>query len=259
VALTWRGAWSAATTYAVNDAVQSGGSAYVCIAGNTNQVPPNATYWSLMAQSGAQGAAGPQGPQGAAGPQGSAGPQGPQGATGATGSTGPQGPQGAAGPTGPTGAQGSQGPQGATGPQGVQGATGAQGATGGQGPQGAQGAQGPQGSQGAIGPKAFAIISPTGTDGPIPLFFTPMALTLSKIESVVQGTTPSVTFSIKYGSSLASGTEVVTGGITCTNTTTGLATTSFNNGAIPANSWVWVVTTAKSGTVNSLHASLLFA
>jgi hypothetical protein len=75
----WKGAWSSATAYVPYDTVFSGGDSYVCIAGNTNQVPPNATYWSLMAQ---QGATGP---------------------TGATGSTGPAGSTGAAGPTGTRG------------------------------------------------------------------------------------------------------------------------------------------------------------
>jgi hypothetical protein len=38
-------AWSAATTYVVGDLVLSGGATYYCIVGNTNHVPPNATYW----------------------------------------------------------------------------------------------------------------------------------------------------------------------------------------------------------------------
>src|SRR5215472_11303343 len=59
--LNWKGAWSAATAYAINDAVTSGGSSYVCIAANTNQVPPNATYWNVLAQ---QGATGPTGTRG---------------------------------------------------------------------------------------------------------------------------------------------------------------------------------------------------
>jgi hypothetical protein len=81
--MNWRGAWSGATAYALNDAVSSGGSTYICIAANTNQAPPNATYWSLVAQVGAVGATGPTGAVGAAGTPGAAGP------TGATGAVGP--------------------------------------------------------------------------------------------------------------------------------------------------------------------------
>jgi hypothetical protein len=40
-------AWSGATAYAVGQIVSSGGSTYRCIVANTNQAPPNATYWVL--------------------------------------------------------------------------------------------------------------------------------------------------------------------------------------------------------------------
>lgn len=46
--VNWRGAWSGTTAYLVNDAVSSGGSNYNCILGNTNQQPPNATYWEVI-------------------------------------------------------------------------------------------------------------------------------------------------------------------------------------------------------------------
>ncbi|HWO99764.1 MAG TPA: hypothetical protein VNL74_03970 [Methylococcus sp.] len=109
---------------------------------------------------------------------------------------------------------------------------------------------------GTLIPRGITILYPTGADFVV-AFFTPQAIPLSKIRSAVQGTSPSVTFSVKYGSSLASLTEVVTGGITCTNTTTGLETTSFNNGTIAAGSFVVLTTSAISGTVNSLHVTLL--
>jgi hypothetical protein len=48
----WQGAWSSSTAYVVDDVVESGGNAYVCIAASTNNEPPNATYWELMAQKG---------------------------------------------------------------------------------------------------------------------------------------------------------------------------------------------------------------
>lgn len=56
--INWRGAWSGATAYAVNDAVSLSGSSYICILANTNQTPPNATYWAVLAAVGAQGPAG---------------------------------------------------------------------------------------------------------------------------------------------------------------------------------------------------------
>jgi len=68
--LNWQGAWSAAGTYVVDDAVGFGGASWFCI----NPVGPSATNpsadpvnWALLAS---QGATGPQGPQGIQGPQG---------------------------------------------------------------------------------------------------------------------------------------------------------------------------------------------
>lgn len=57
-AIIWRGPWSNATTYAVNDAVSLGGSSYICKQAHTNQTPPNATYWDLLAVRGDTGPAG---------------------------------------------------------------------------------------------------------------------------------------------------------------------------------------------------------
>jgi len=81
LSVTWRGPWSAATAYAVNDAVSSAGSSYICTAAVTGGSGPasDPTHWSLMAQQGATGATGAQGATGATGSQG------PTGATGAAG------------------------------------------------------------------------------------------------------------------------------------------------------------------------------
>lgn len=113
--INWTGAWSAVTAYELNDAVSLAGSSYICIEAHTNQTPPNATFWGVVASkgstgntgpTGATGAAGSQGPAGPTGPQGSAGAAGAQGPTGSTGATGAQGPAGPAGSTGATGAKG---------------------------------------------------------------------------------------------------------------------------------------------------------
>jgi hypothetical protein len=63
----YEGAWSSATAYVVNDAVTRNGSSYICILAHTNQAPPNATYWGLIASKGDTGATGATGPQGPAG------------------------------------------------------------------------------------------------------------------------------------------------------------------------------------------------
>lgn len=51
-----KGSWSGATAYTVGDIVDNDGSSYICVANNTNQEPPNATYWALLAQKGADAA-----------------------------------------------------------------------------------------------------------------------------------------------------------------------------------------------------------
>jgi uncharacterized protein (TIGR03437 family) len=182
--LTWRGTWSAATSYALNDAVQFNGTSYISIlASNLNHEPDtSSTFWNTLAQVGATGPAGPTGTTGA------------DGATGATGAAGPTGPTGPTGPQGLTwqgnwsatttyalndavqfngtsyigiltsnlnhepdtsptfwntlaqiGATGATGPIGPAGSTGMAGANGAAGATGAGGPTGPAGPAGPQG------------------------------------------------------------------------------------------------------------------
>ena len=108
-------------------------------------------------------------------------------------------------------------------------------------------------------PYRATLLTPTSADK-VMLGFTAVARTVSSIHSVVAGSTsPSVTFSIRYGTDVSgAGTEVVTGGITVTSTTTGINTTSFDNASIPSDSWVWLTTSAKSGSVDMVHATVLF-
>ncbi len=61
--LTWRGTWSNATTYALNDAVQFNGSSYISIQAGTNTEPDTSTtFWSVLAEVGAPGTNGSSGP-----------------------------------------------------------------------------------------------------------------------------------------------------------------------------------------------------
>jgi len=60
------GTWSAFVTYSVLDVVQYGGSSYIAILPSTNQVPPDATYWQILASIGATGPQGPAGTPGGA-------------------------------------------------------------------------------------------------------------------------------------------------------------------------------------------------
>lgn len=42
------GAWSSSVAYIKDDVVSASSNKYVCILANTNQTPPNATYWTLI-------------------------------------------------------------------------------------------------------------------------------------------------------------------------------------------------------------------
>jgi hypothetical protein len=111
----FRNAFDPTAIYAANDAVTYSGSTYVAITAsgpNTQTPDQNPAAWSVMAQ---------QGGIGTAGPQGATGVQGSQGSIGLPGSVGP------VGPTGATGLQGQTGAIGLIGPQGPQGQTGANG------------------------------------------------------------------------------------------------------------------------------------
>jgi len=107
--------------------------------------------------------------------------------------------------------------------------------------------------------KSITVIEPTSSED-ISLLYSENGFTLSEIRAVLRGTTPSVTWSIRYGTDRSgAGTEVVTGGTTTTNTTTGESVTTFNNATIPAGNYVWLETTATSGTVDAMALTLIAA
>jgi|694.fasta_scaffold26901_5 hypothetical protein len=142
--LTWKGDYSAGTTYQTNDTALYNGASYWVWNGPVTGVTPtnNGAQWALLSSGGATGATGAQGLPGV---QGATGPAGAQGATGPTGLTGNTGA------TGATGATGIQGPIGLTGPAGPQGPAGLNGTNGEQGIQGIPGTTGPRGFPGYSG------------------------------------------------------------------------------------------------------------
>lgn len=105
--------------------------------------------------------------------------------------------------------------------------------------------------------KSIAIPDPTNAED-ITLFRADEGFTITKMVAVLVGSsTPSVTWTVRKGSDRsAAGTEVVTSGTTTTSTTTGSVVTSFNSSGIAANDFVWLETTAVSGTVDELHVTV---
>ncbi len=84
------------------------------------------------------------------------------------------------------------------------------------------------------------------------------AITITKMVTVLSGSaTPSVTWTIRHGTDRSAvGTEVVTGGTTTTSVTSGSQVTIFNNASVATNSFLWIETTAQSGTVDGLGVTI---
>lgn len=107
---------------------------------------------------------------------------------------------------------------------------------------------------------AITVEDPTATED-ISVFFTSRAITVQEMRAVLLGSaTPSVTWTIRHSTDRsAAGNEVVTGGTTTTSTTTGSDVTVFNDATIPADSFVWLETTAQSGTVDELNVCVIYS
>ncbi len=107
--------------------------------------------------------------------------------------------------------------------------------------------------------KSITIENPTSAED-ISMFFTNKSITIKEIRAVLRGSaTPSVTMTIRHGTDRdAAGAEVVTGGSVITSITTGSDITAFNDETIVADSFVWLETTAQSGTVDELQITIFY-
>ena len=82
-------------------------------------------------------------------------------------------------------------------------------------------------------------------------------LDLLELNSVCRGTTPSLTWTLRYNADRsATGTEVITSGHATTTTTTVDSLTSFTNSQVPTLTFLWFETTATSGTVDEFHLTI---
>lgn len=113
-------------------------------------------------------------------------------------------------------------------------------------------------SEAYIESKAITVESPTNSEN-ITLFFTDVAIEVLQVNDVVQGTTPSVTYNIEYASTrdAVSPTSLWTSDRTTTSES-GAETTSFNNASIPAGSWIWLTTSATSGTNDEINVTVRY-
>lgn len=106
--------------------------------------------------------------------------------------------------------------------------------------------------------KAITIEAPTASED-LSVFFTERAITITEMRAVVRGSTPSITWTIRHAADrAAAGIEVVTGGTTTTSQTTGSDVTSFDDATIPADSFVWLETTARTPVVAEMSVTIVY-
>jgi hypothetical protein len=116
-------------------------------------------------------------------------------------------------------------------------------------------------SRTVLPPRSATVVIPSPTSSEdITAFYTDEAITISKIVCVLVGSaSPSVTFDVRHGTDRsAAGTALITSPSATTNTTSGTATTSFNNASVSAGAFVRVKTTAMSGTVTYAEITIIY-
>lgn len=83
----------------------------------------------------------------------------------------------------------------------------------------------------------------------------PAAVTIESVDVIAVGTSPSVTYAVHYGSTY--GTSL--GTIVASATVTATGTATLNVTSIPANSYIWIVTSASSGTITDFSVQLNYS
>ena len=110
-----------------------------------------------------------------------------------------------------------------------------------------------------IGRKSILVEDPTSSED-LTMWFTEEAVTVRQVEAVLRGSsTPSVTISVMHNTDRnAAGNNVLTAATAITSTTTGDSPAIGGDVTIPANSFVWLETSAQSGTVDELNVTIKF-
>ena len=83
---------------------------------------------------------------------------------------------------------------------------------------------------------------------------TQKAVTITSVNVVVRGTSPSVTYVINYGASRAT----ADGTIVASATVTANGNATLNTTSIPINNYVWITTSAVSGTIDEFYVQVNF-
>jgi len=109
---------------------------------------------------------------------------------------------------------------------------------------------------GRVKSKGVTLEAPTSSEN-FGLWQTQVDITVSSINAVVIGSSPSVTINIAFGTNITSLTNVFSSGTAITNTTTGQTINSgFNDATIPAGSWIRLTSSAASGTITQIEVTI---
>ena len=107
-----------------------------------------------------------------------------------------------------------------------------------------------------VAPRSITIVQPQVNDS-FTLFRTSRETTITSVMALVQGSSPSVIFELRYASDRSAAGTLATSSTTVTNTTTGSAATILNQ-PIPSERYVWIDVTGVSGTVDEFNVSIAF-
>ena len=108
----------------------------------------------------------------------------------------------------------------------------------------------------AVFSKTITIESPTSAEN-MTIFRTDVAITVVEVIAVSRGTSPSTTYQLRHGTDRSAVGNNLTTSAATTSTTTGNVAT-LSTPSIAADSWIWLVTTAASGTGVSLSIDIRY-
>lgn len=107
--------------------------------------------------------------------------------------------------------------------------------------------------------KSTTVEDPLATEN-IGFFFTSIAITVTQLNDVVVGSaTPSLTWNLRHATARNEGSpNDLFSSNRVTTSESGAETTSFDDATIPAGSWIWIISSAQSGTVDEITITVLY-
>jgi hypothetical protein len=106
--------------------------------------------------------------------------------------------------------------------------------------------------------KSLVLYNPSSSEN-ISVTYFKNAVTITQVSDAIQGSTPSVTYQINHASTRNDGSpNAVFGSGRTLTSASGATTTSFSDATIPAGSWVWLTTSAASGTITDTAITITY-